>query len=99
MFIFFAENYGFRKKSAPFRSIQTPVELEELNKRLTKPTVASEGGKSLQNKEYTYVPPKYSSTYPEVKNADTKYKGGIQITTDRLMESVERLSRLPKRYQ
>ena len=70
-----------------------------MNKRLTKPTVASEGGKPLQNKDFTYMQPVYSSAYPEVKDADTKFKGGIKITTERLMESVERLSRVPRRYR
>ncbi|XP_067936739.1 uncharacterized protein [Watersipora subatra] len=93
------KKYGFRRRMAPFRAISNTEELGELNQRLTKPTVASEGGKSLQNKEYLYVPPVYTSAFPEVKNGDTKYKGTLKISSAKLQESVERLSRLPKRYQ
>ncbi|KAF6038082.1 hypothetical protein EB796_003606 [Bugula neritina] len=92
------KNYGFRRKTAPFRSLTNDGELEELNKRLTKPTVASGGGKTLKDKKFEYMPPKQTKTCIILDGADTKYKGFKRLSPEQLNASAERLSTQPKRY-
>ena len=97
--MYFVERYGFRCKSAPFRSLSCDDELDSLNQRITKPTVSSLGGKPIENKDFNYIKPPFSKPCPPIKGLDTKFKGTLRMTQDRMSESIARLNRQHSRYR
>jgi hypothetical protein len=77
----------------------TEDELEDLNERVTRPTVASRGGVDLQDKDFTYIQPRRLKTLPCLPGLERRYLGLQPVDAGKMDEIVGRLTRLTSAYQ
>ncbi|CAH1786917.1 unnamed protein product [Owenia fusiformis] len=76
-----------------------PGEMKDIVTRLTKPTVASEGGKAYENKTFVYVPTPKLKTLPVIAGLETRYLGGKKVSKQEFEEIISRLTRPTKATQ
>ncbi len=80
-------------------SNKSTVFTEELNQiigRVTRPTVASRGGKDLAQKKYEYIPIRRLKTLPYISGLDERYAGNRRHTCAEFADVVSRLTRPTK---
>lgn len=83
--------YGYRTVSS--------AKLDDIVKRLTKPTIASRGGVDLRNKEFVYILPPKNKTNIQIPGLEKKFNGSKKLSNDERQQSVQRTNTLTSAYQ